>query len=120
MSFLALAHLVDGAHVRVVERASRASLPNEALASVAAEASFRQRKLERDRAAKSGVLGSVDDAHPADGERLEHAEVRDGSASEAERVDPAIGAFERIASVGAHSLGAHSLGAQCALYSREP
>src|SRR5215218_8336351 len=67
---LALADLVDAAHVRVVERTHGAPLASEALAGAGLEALLGQRELERDGASEARILRPVDDAHPAGGERL--------------------------------------------------
>ena len=77
-----LAGLVDGDHVRVIDRRRHPRLALEALAEVAVGGVLGRDQLERDRAPQRELGGAVDDAHPAAaGDRLDPA-ARDMSAFE--------------------------------------
>ena len=77
-----LAGLVDGDHVRVIDRGRHPRLALEALAEVAVGGVLGGDQLERDRAAQRDLGGAVDDPHPAAaGDRLDPA-ARDMSALE--------------------------------------
>jgi hypothetical protein len=69
--------VVDRADVGVVEGRGRAGLALEALEGLVAREQPLRQKLERHPTAETGVLGLVDDAHPAAAQLLEDAVVRD-------------------------------------------
>ena len=67
--------VVDGADAGVVEGGGGARLALEALEGLGFPGEALGQELERHRAAEPGVLGLVDDAHPAAAELLDHAVV---------------------------------------------
>ena len=88
---LALADLVDGADVRVVEDGGGLGLVDEALAGLGVVDELRGQELEGDGAAELEVVGLVDDAHAAAADLAEEAIFAgdDGAGEDAagERVD---------------------------------
>ena len=76
----AVANLVDGADVGMVQGGGGAGLTLEALERLRVLGYFVGQKLEGDKAAELDVLGFVDHTHPAAAELLDNAVVRDGLA----------------------------------------
>src|SRR5437879_11436220 len=62
---IVLADLVNGADVRVVQRSGSAGLPQKSLHRGFVFDSFFREELEGDIAAEPGVIGTVNNAHPA-------------------------------------------------------
>ena len=78
-----LADFVDGADVRMVQRGSGAGLAAKTFESLWVLRDVVGEELEGDKAAQGGVLGLVNNAHPAAAQFFDDAIVRDGLADHA-------------------------------------
>ena len=74
---IVLADVVDGADVGMVQRGCGARFNAEALNGLSIARQILGDELQRDRTAKAGVVGAVDDAHAAGSKLMEHPIVRD-------------------------------------------
>ena len=77
---LGLAHLVDRAHVGVVQHRRRAGLVDQPVAGVRVPAKGARQELERGVAAQALVLGLEHDAHAALAQLVEQAVLPDAGA----------------------------------------
>ena len=73
-------NFVDGADVRVVQSGSSTSLAAEAFQRLGVICKVFGQEFQSDESPKFGVLGFVDDTHPAAAQLLNDAVVRDGFA----------------------------------------
>ena len=75
-----VADLVDRSDVRVIERAGRARLPQQAGSGVGMAGGLRREELERDPALEVRVFGQIHRPHPAGADVAEDPVVGDGGA----------------------------------------
>jgi hypothetical protein len=75
-----IADFVDRGDVRVIERAGRTGLPQQAGSGVRMTGGVGRQELERDPAVEVRILGQIDRAHPAGADVAKDPVVGDGGA----------------------------------------
>jgi hypothetical protein len=97
-----VADLVDRSDVRVIERAGRARLSQQAGSGVGMAGGLRREELERDPAVEVRIFGQINSTHAARADVAEDPVVRDGSADHARLASPTAAEMP-----GGHVAAAH-------------